>query len=112
MEFKTLKEKIEATTWLDDNLDLQALDCTLDASDDSDIELDDFIEQATNYIQESVQIIYYHNAIKFLQENDASLYESIELAEEFCTPLKNINSEFLATILLQKYCLDELAEIN
>tara|TARA_R110002110_G_scaffold154971_1_gene349037 strand:+ start:381 stop:749 length:369 start_codon:yes stop_codon:yes gene_type:complete len=46
----------------------------------------------------NVEIIYYSKAIKYLQENDASLCESIEIATEYGYTLENINSETLASL--------------
>ena len=109
---KELKEKLENTSWLNDEIDLQSIDCTYNKYDNEEIEIDDFIEQASDYINQSVEIIYYSNAIKFLQENDPSLRDSLEIANDFGASLNNINSEFLATILLQSYCLEELTTMK
>ena len=49
-----------------------------------------------------IEIIYYVNAIKYLQENDASLHESLEIAKEFGFELKNLNSEVLASLLASR----------
>ena len=46
----------------------------------------------------NVEIIYYSKAIEYLQENDASLCESIEIATEYGFTLDNINSETLASL--------------
>ena len=48
------------------------------------------------------EIIYYKTAIKYLQDNDASLSESIEIAVEMGYELKNINSELLASLLYSR----------
>ena len=45
------------------------------------------------------EIIYHSNAIEYLSENDPSLRESLELAEELGYDLKNLNSEILASLL-------------
>ena len=44
------------------------------------------------------EIIYYHKAMKYLSEHDASLYESIDIASSMGYDLKNINSETLASL--------------
>jgi len=44
------------------------------------------------------EIIYYYNAIKYLKDNDQSLSESLEIAEEYGYSITNINSELLATL--------------
>lgn len=56
-------------------------------------------------------IIYYHNAIKYLSENDASLHESLELAHDFGFTLENLSSETLATIHYQNYLIGQIEEI-
>ena len=45
-----------------------------------------------------IDVIYYSKAMEYLIENDASLYESIELATEYGYILENINSELLASL--------------
>ena len=94
--------------------------------DFDNLEIDgDLSEQIRNQIQDSealsVEIIYYSNAIKFLQENDPSLQKSIEIASEFGYNLENINSELLASLLASQmlqedFCnnfpADELDEIE
>jgi len=47
----------------------------------------------------NVEIIYYHNAIKYLAEHDCSLETSVGLALEIGYDLKSINSELLASLL-------------
>lgn len=44
-------------------------------------------------------VIYYYNAIEFLKENDPSLNNSLEIAEELGYSLKDLNSELLASLL-------------
>lgn len=44
------------------------------------------------------EIIYYSKAMDYLKENDSSLCESIELAEEMGFSLQYINSECLASL--------------
>ena len=46
-----------------------------------------------------IEIIYYTNAIEYLQKNDPSLKDSIDLAIEYGHDLQNINSEVLASLL-------------
>jgi hypothetical protein len=54
-----------------------------------------------------VEIIYYASAMDYLRENDPSLNESMEIAEEYGYTPKNINSELLASLLASRYCRDE-----
>jgi len=55
----------------------------------------------------TVDIIYYSKAIKYLQENDASLCESIEIASEYGYTLENINSETLASLHASQQRIDK-----
>ena len=50
-------------------------------------------------INEQSDIIYYSRAIKFLAENDPSLTESLEIAEELGYKPGDLNSEVLASLL-------------
>lgn len=52
--------------------------------------------QNNGYFNE--EIIYYFNAIKYLKDNDQSLTESLEIANEYGYSITNINSELLATL--------------
>lgn len=54
-----------------------------------------------------VEIIYYATAMNYLIENDPSLRESLELANNFGYSLKNLNSELLASLLASQNCRDE-----
>ena len=58
------------------------------------------------------EVIYYSNAIKYLQENDASLMKSLEIAEEYGYELKNLNSEILASLLKSQKAKDEFLELR
>jgi len=55
----------------------------------------------------NVDIIYYSKAIKYLQENDASLSESIEIASEYGYTLDNLNSETLASLHASRQRMDK-----
>jgi len=57
-----------------------------------------------------VEIIYYASAMDYLRENDPSLSESMEIAEEYGYTPKKINSELLASLLASKNCRDEFEE--
>jgi len=72
-------------------------------------ELEELIEDNQGF---DVDIIYYSNAIAFLQEHDASLNASIELAVEMGYELKNVNSELLASLLASQKAREEFAELR
>lgn len=57
-------------------------------------------------------VIYYHNALKYLQENDPSLNESLEIAAEYGYEVKNLNSEILASLLKSQNVRDEFSELR
>lgn len=61
-------------------------------------------DQVHENIQEWIyqqEIVYYSRAIEYLTENDPSLVESMELADEMGFSVINLNSEALATLLYQ-----------
>jgi hypothetical protein len=73
----------------------------------------DTLNELRNELEELIQqdeVIYYHNAMKYLSENDPSLTESMEIAKEFGYTTDKLNSEFLATILKQKKQFELLKE--
>lgn len=59
-----------------------------------------------------VDIIYYSNAINYLQKNDNSLRQSLELAEELGYNLSSVNSELLASILASNNLQEELCNYS
>ena len=66
----------------------------------------------TGFFHESREIIYYSRAIKYLQENDPSLCEAFEIADEMGYEVKNLNSELLATLLYQRNFREEFYELE
>jgi hypothetical protein len=62
-------------------------------------DFDDFYEdlEQKGFFEE--EIIYYYKAIEYLKENDPSLRESLDIAEEYGYNVSSINSELLATLL-------------
>jgi len=63
-----------------------------------------------------IEIIYYTNAIEYLQKNDPSLNESLEIAIDFGYSLEKISSEVLASLLASKNAVENFynleSEIN
>jgi len=59
-----------------------------------------------------VEIIYYTKAIEFLQEHDASLRESLLMANELGYTTENLNSELLASILATDMLKAELHDAS
>ena len=58
------------------------------------------------------EVIYYATAIKYLQENDPSLSESMEIASEYGFTLENINSEVLASLLKTQNVREDFSELE
>jgi hypothetical protein len=56
------------------------------------------------------EVIYYSNAIEYLKENDPSLNESLELANDMGFSLDKINSEVLASLLKTENNYNEYRE--
>lgn len=80
-------------------------------SENEDLQsIDDLIDEIEDHILET-EITYYSTAMKFLAEEDPSLTVSLELASDMGYSLENLNSETLATILLQDLLRMELFDI-
>ena len=82
-----------------------------------DLDLKYIIEEAEDIseleeaLQEAIQeyeIIYFSSAIDFLKEEDQSLTESLELANGMGYNTNQLNSELLATILIQERMMEEI----
>ena len=75
---------------------------------DTTRELKEYIQE--NYI-DAADIIGYHNAMKFLKENDPSLSVSLGLAYEYGYTCEKLSSETLATMLLHEMLAEELTTL-
>ena len=62
------------------------------------------------YSTHQTECIYYSNAMKYLTEHDTSLNESLEIASEMGYEVEDLNSELLATLLMQRKELEALYE--
>lgn len=76
-----------------------------------DSDIDWIIEKLQERIREE-EIIYYSRAIKYLYNEDPSLQESLEIAEELGYKPSDLNSEKLATMLYQRRLEEELRKIK
>lgn len=101
---RRLKQRIRET--YDQNpkyreLDIDAIIREIE-SQDSLFDLDELNEAVwdSGVLQE--EFIYYHDAIKYLMENDPSLSEAFEIASEHCFDTKNLNSCVLAGLLASR----------
>ena len=104
MTLQEFKTELLENRLLNDNLDIDYLINNSEADT-----VDELRDEAIELIHEC-EVIYYSTAIKFLSENDASLQDSLNIANEMGFSLENINSELLATLLLQNMLLEELNE--
>ena len=59
-----------------------------------------------------IDIIYYSNAIEYLKQNDPSLRESMEIAQEYGYEPKSIPSELLASLLASQNAREEFYELQ
>lgn len=71
---------------------------------------DDIYDAIDNNRGFDVDIMYYGSAMEYLRENDTSLRESLEMADELGYRPKDINSELLASLLASKNCVEEFEE--
>ena len=81
-----------------------------------DIDFENAFESIYSEINENggfdIEIIYYTNAIQYLKENDPSLMESLEIAEEYGYNTKSLNSELLASLLASKNARESFVELE
>ena len=71
----------------------------------------DFCDKVHDAIMQE-EIIYYYEAMKYLTREDASLYQSLEIASEYGYTTDNLNSELLATLLYQQNLTNQWYEIS
>jgi len=76
---------------------------------DEQFEFNDYDEAIEHcYSQE---IIYYSKAMNYLIENDTSLRESFDIAEQYGSSLESLSSETLATIHYQDTLINSIKEV-
>ena len=97
--FAELDKRIDINDNLINYVDIDAID-----NDDAFTSIYEMIEENYGF---NIEIIYYSNAIKYLQENDPSLRESLEIAAEYGYEVKILNSEILASLLKSQNVRDE-----
>ena len=94
------------------NLDFQICDYITEEETKEIEEVEEVTDILENNGAFNIEIIYYINAIKYLQENDASLSESINIACEMGYSLENINSELLASLLASQEARNKYYELE
>jgi hypothetical protein len=81
-------------------------------TDETFSDFDELRELLDNNGAFNVEIIYYSNAIAFLQKNDPSLTESLEIAAELGYTTNMLNSELLASLLASNYARIEFEDME
>lgn len=99
-KLEKLREKLSSI-----DLDLYTENMSEDVTMD---ELDDKVHQLIS----EQEVIYYRRAIDYLKQEDQSLAESIELANDMGYDLQSINSELLATLVLQQRLQEAYNELR
>lgn len=124
---ETLSERIEALRESINDKETELSDLKQEQSEKID-ELEDLLndfevgyEVGDSYrsIEEDVQtrisegeVTYYSTAMEYLTNNDTSLRDSLDLADEMGYSPGNLNSEILATLLLQRELSDEWYKVQ
>lgn len=107
-KIETFFAELDKVIDLNDNIinyiDIESIDATSAFNS-----IYDMIEENDGF---NCEVIYYSNAIKYLQENDPSLKESFEIASELGYETKNLNSEILASLLKSQNVRDEFLELR
>lgn len=90
--------------------------CVTDYVNIEDIDFENAYESIYEQIQDNngfeIEIIYYSKAIEYLQKNDPSLRESLEIASELGYTTENLNSELLATLLASKNAIEDFSNLE
>jgi hypothetical protein len=72
-------------------------------------DIDELMEELEESANE-IECIYYNNAMTYLSENDPSLQTSLGIAHELGMTADNLNSETLATLLMQQNAREAIYE--
>ncbi len=90
--------------------------CITDYVNIEDIDISDSYQSIFDSIEDNsgfnIDIIYYSKAIEYLQNNDPSLRESLEIAADFGYEVKSLNSEVLASLLASQNARSEFADLE
>lgn len=108
---ETIKNKIEDFL---KNLDTEVE--VLYYVDIDNIDLEDSFQSICSIIEDNQgfdsEIIYYSRAIEYLQENDPSLRNSLEIASEYGYEISNLNSEILASLLASQNIREDFYKLE
>lgn len=102
MNYETIKSIIE-----DEEKNFNFNDFIINYIEREEIEAIETIDELRELLQNkdedgditNAYVVYYLSAIDYLRENDPSLNESLELANDYGYDIKSLNSELLASIL-------------
>ena len=96
--------------------DLHSTIDILDYVNPEDIDIENAYESILDKLQDNggfnVEIIYYSKAMQFLMDNDSSLKESLEIAEEYGFEVGSLNSEVLASLLASRQAEEEFYDLQ
>lgn len=73
---------------------------------------DDVRDQIEDNNGFDIEIIYYANAIEYLNNNDPSFSQSLSIAEDMGFTPGNLNSEILASLLASQNARNEFYELE
>ena len=103
-----LKELIDNTENLKDSIYMPYI-----LSNNAEVfEDEDEIREALQEYVNSEEFTYYDDAIEYLSKNDASLQESIELAQDRGYDISNLTSDTLASLHYKNALSEELGSLD
>lgn len=108
----TTEQKQQVLNLLDNNCKEFTPSDYVNIEQDDFNDFDELRELLDNNGAFNVEIIYYSNAIAFLQKNDPSLTESLELANDCGYTPDKLNSEILASLLASNYARIEFEDME
>ena len=98
---------------------LRELDTEIDVLNYVDIDSIDFeiaYDSIYNMICDNngfdIEIVYYSKSMKYLMENDPSLQESLNIADELGFDVQSLNSEILASLLISENVKNEFYQLE
>ena len=102
--FAELDKQIDLNDYIINYVDIDSID-----NNDAFTSIYEMIEENCGF---NIEVIYYSNAIEYLQQNDPSLRESLEIASDLGFEVKNLNSEVLASLLKSQNVRDEFLDFR
>lgn len=91
------------------NIEINILDYVDTETVNSYDDVRDQIEDNNGF---DIEIIYYANAIEYLNNNDPSFSQSLSIAEDMGFTPGNLNSEILASLLASQNARNEFYELE